>query len=113
MLRQQIDLRAEIQITDVAADPCARDARIAVDNAAEAGIVYEAGRGSAIDARIEQKGAEHFHAIRDAGCEGAGEIRDVRVSLDVVRPAAIARGRPFLRWQHFRRWDEPQSRVAV
>src|SRR5262249_9500444 len=88
--RQQVDLSAEVEITDVVPGPVLVHSRIAVDDAADRRIRGDEQRvGIAIDAGVEQEGAEDFGAVLDTDAKGAGEVADVGVALLPVGAAPV------------------------
>ena len=63
ILRPQIHFRAHVEVADVVAGPLLGHARIAVDDAAEGGVVDEKQRPHvAVDARVDEEGSEQLGA---------------------------------------------------
>ena len=111
-LRHEVEFRADEQVADVVAAPSAVRPRIAVDDAADLGVVDEDRPQIALDPGVDQKRSENLGAVLDADAERAGEIADVGEALNEVGAAAVAARRPLAIRQHFGGWHEPQAGVA-
>src|SRR5207248_11734317 len=93
-LQTEVSFRAEREVPDVVARPVLRDPRIAVDDAAEVGVVDEQRIQVPIDPRVEEERTEDLRAILDADPERAREVPDVGVALNPVRAPPIPSHRP-------------------
>src|SRR5207247_7095561 len=94
VLRPQVHFGADVKIAQIIAGPVCIDARVPIDDAAEARISDESGDKVAIDPRVEDEGSEDLGAVADPDAERAGEVADVGVALDEIRSAAISGHRP-------------------
>ena len=112
VLGPQVELRTQVEITDVVARPVFVDARIAIDDAAEGRVVDEDRTDVAIDARVDEKRSKNLGAILQPVREGACEVGDVGVALDPVRSTAIYAPGPLAVAQHLSGRHVPDSGIA-
>ncbi|PYR37407.1 MAG: hypothetical protein DMF90_06775 [Acidobacteria bacterium] len=106
-LARQVELAANVEVADPVASPARVHLGVAIENAAPLLIGREDGTQIALDARVEEKRGEDFGAISEAEGEGAGDVADVRVTLDVIRSPTIGARRPFPFRKHLCRRNEP------
>src|SRR6185436_13978253 len=101
-----------VEVADVVTAPIPGLAWIPIDERPETRIGDKGGTHVAIDARVDQEGAEDLGAILQADAERGGEVGDVRVTLHPVGAAPVAANGPLFVRQHLAGRNKPQPSVA-